>query len=181
MFIRSKENFDKFDHEHERVRTKLHFFKFTRLKCEYQNEYDMTVHHAIGIFFCRTSWQLKSEIKSLTKLTGQWTPTHSNEIRGVKYLSFETSLELVFHKFQTLVSAQVAKQCKAMKIPIFNETVMVMMMMVCSNIHQTHSANILAFVTDHSRSHCIIMDTLMKALVERNHNVSGTNYKFRIK
>lgn len=37
---------------------------------------------------------------------------------------------------------------------------------------QTHAANILAFITDHSRSHCIIMDTLMKALVERNHNVS---------
>lgn len=38
--------------------------------------------------------------------------------------------------------------------------------------HRSYSANILGIITDHSRSHCIIQEALMKALAARGHNVS---------
>lgn len=44
---------------------------------------------------------------------------------------------------------------------------------IVSKGHQTYSANILGLVTDHSRSHCIIQEALMKALAARGHNVSN--------
>ncbi|KAG4079078.1 hypothetical protein HA402_001049 [Bradysia odoriphaga] len=37
---------------------------------------------------------------------------------------------------------------------------------------QAQSANILAFVSDHSRSHCIILESLLQALAQRGHNVT---------
>lgn len=59
-----------------------------------------------------------------------------------------------------------------MKTEIFNLIFLVLTIVVLNN-HQTYSANILAFITDHSRSHCIIQETLLKALAKRSHNVSN--------
>lgn len=62
-----------------------------------------------------------------------------------------------------------------MENKIFNLVTLVTTIVILKN-HQTYSANILAFITDHSRSHCIIQETLMKALVKRGHNVSNYFY-----
>lgn len=58
-----------------------------------------------------------------------------------------------------------------MKTETFSLIFLVMTLVFLNN-HRTYSANILAFITDHSRSHCIIQETLLKALVKRGHNVS---------
>ncbi|KAG4078607.1 hypothetical protein HA402_011366 [Bradysia odoriphaga] len=58
-----------------------------------------------------------------------------------------------------------------MKIKSFNLIFLAVMACSLSN-HQTYAANILAFITDHSPSHCIIQKTLLKALVNRGHNVT---------
>lgn len=56
--------------------------------------------------------------------------------------------------------------------------VVVVVMTLLTN-HQTYSANILAFITDHSPSHCIIQKTLLKALVHRGHQVSEIRHRMQ--
>lgn len=58
-----------------------------------------------------------------------------------------------------------------MKIGTFNSIFLAVLACLLSN-YGANSANILAFITDHSPSHCIIQKTLLKALVNRGHNVS---------
>lgn len=58
-----------------------------------------------------------------------------------------------------------------MKSATFTSIFLAVIACLVSN-HRAYSANILAFITDHSQSHCIIQKTLLKALVNRGHNVS---------